>query len=331
MLVGQSARGKMNHFFRLVCPDCKVALSESTVCEGCGKTYVWLKPGKLISFQDDSDHFYQEYYQGICRNSYNQTSRLLNSLLSIREKLSLVTRRERFFRSYLKGKGNMLILDVACGYGRRLFTEYGKVIGLDIVLEPLYDASELYDLCVHGDAFSIPFPSEYLDYIVSSDFLGHIPVEHKDDLYQELRRVLKPGGKMFHIIETDANNWHFRFAHRYPELFQKYFVEAIGGHFGLELPSCAIKRLEDNGFRVMSAKKIWGEMWQVREYKMRFDNEYQYKSKLIKAIVILSKALSANVFIEEALNILLNPISALAERLTPLDNGQGLMVYCQKE
>lgn len=321
----------MNHFFRLVCPDCKVALSESTVCEGCGKTYVWLKPSKLISFQDASDYFYQEYYQGICRNSYNQTSRLLKSLLSIRERLSLVTRRERFFRRYLKGKGDLLILDVACGYGRRLFTEYGEVIGLDIVLEPLYDASELYDLCVHGDAFTIPFSDDYFDYIVSSDFLGHIPVERKNDLYQEFWRVLKPNGKMLHVIETDANNWHFRFAHRYPELFHKYFVEAIGGHFGLELPTKAIGRLEASGFKILEAGKIWGDLWQIQEYKMRFDNEYRGKSWLIGAIVSLSKLLSANVVAQEAFNILLNPISAVVERLTPLDNGQGLMVYCQKE
>jgi SAM-dependent methyltransferase len=95
--------------------------------------------------------------------------------LWLRERLSLSARRERFFRSYLGGKDNLLILDVACGYGRKLFTEYGRVIGLDIVLEPLYGASELYDLCVHADAFLIPFPNEYFDYVVSSDFLGHIP------------------------------------------------------------------------------------------------------------------------------------------------------------
>ena len=77
-------------------------------------------------------------------------------------------------------------------------------------------------------------------------------------LAKESKRVLKPEGKMLHVIETDANNWHFRFAHRYPELFQKYFVEALGGHFGLELPSAAISRFEANGFVILEATKIWG-------------------------------------------------------------------------
>jgi len=61
-----------------------------------------------------------------------------------------------------------------------------------------------------------------------------------------------------------------------------------------------------------------------------FDNEYKAQSKLIAAMVILSKALSANVLVREATNMALNPVSAIVERLTPLDNGQGLMIVCQK-
>jgi SAM-dependent methyltransferase len=320
----------MNYPFQLICPNCKTTLVENTVCERCGKTCVCLKEGRLISFQPDSAQFYQRCWEGIWKGRSDLHLPLKDTLLWLRERLSLSARRERFFRSYLGGKDNLLILDVACGYGRKLFTEYGRVIGLDIVLEPLYGASELYDLCVHADAFSIPFPNEYFDCVVSSDFLGHIPLERKDDLYQEFRRILKPGGKMLHVMETDANNWHFRFAHRYPELFHKYFVEAIGGHFGLELPSKALRRLEANGFRVLEAKKIWGELWEIEAYKGMFNNEYKEKSKLIYALVTLSRVLSANIVVREATNIVLNPVSALVERLTPLDNGQGLMVFCQK-
>lgn len=61
-----------------------------------------------------------------------------------------------------------------------------------------------------------------------------------------------------------------------------------------------------------------------------FDNEYQEKSRLIRVVVSFSKVLSANLVVREVINIMLNPISAILERLTPLDNGQGLMVFCQK-
>jgi hypothetical protein len=36
-------------------------------------------------------------------------------------------RRERFFKKHLR-KGDYVILDLACGYGRELFTSYGKVL-----------------------------------------------------------------------------------------------------------------------------------------------------------------------------------------------------------
>lgn len=320
----------MKSHFQLVCPICKTALTETTACPSCGKKYVWLKEDKLVSFQADSDQFYQRCYESIWKSKSDTRLPFKHALMSVYEQFSLSARRERFFRHHLDRKDDALILDVACGGGRKLFKEYGRVVGLDIVLEPLYGASEIYDMCVHGDAFSMPFPDEYFDCIVSSDFLGHIPLERKGDLYREFRRVLKPNGKMVHVMETDANNWHFRFAHRYPELFQKHFVEAIGGHFGLELPSKAVQRLESNGFKVLEAKKIWGELWEIQGYKLVFDNEYKKTSRLIAALVILSKALSANVLVWEATNIALNPVSAILERLTPLDNGQGLMVVCQK-
>lgn len=319
----------MNSIFTLVCPECKTAIDETGTCKNCGRKYVWLKKG-LISFQDNTDLFYKGCYERQWKRGRDLIIPLKQTLLSLRESLSLSTRRERFFRSNLAGNSNLLILDVACGYGRKLFKHYGRVIGLDIVLEPLHSASELYDLCVHANAFSMPFPDEYFDYIVSSDFLGHIPLEQKGDLYREFRRVLKTGGRMLHVLETDANNWHFRFAHRYPDLFRKYFVEGIGGHFGLELPTRAVARIEANGFKVLEARKIWGDIWQIQEYRLMFDNEFKDKSKLIKALVILSWLLGANVVVQELVNIVLNPVSAVVERLTPLDNGQGLMVVCEK-
>lgn len=219
----------MNSIFTLICPECKTAIDETATCKNCGRKYVWLNKG-LISFQPNPDLFYKGCYETTWRGGYDLSVPLKQTLLSVRERLSISTRRERFFRSHLAGNKNLLILDVACGYGRKLFKRYGKVIGLDIVVEPLYSASELYDLCVN--AFSMPFPDEYFDYAVSSDFLGHIPLDQEGDLSREFRRVPKLGGRMLHIMETDANNWHFRFAHRYPDLFRKYFVESIGGHLG---------------------------------------------------------------------------------------------------
>lgn len=72
----------------------------------------------------------------------------------------------------------------------------------------------------------------------------------------EIYRVLKPGGKIIHIIENDSTNLWFRIAHRYPDLFQKYFIEKIGGHVGLDLPSACVRRFEAHQPSVISSKKL---------------------------------------------------------------------------
>jgi ubiquinone/menaquinone biosynthesis C-methylase UbiE len=303
-------------------------------CSGCGKAYRWIREDQLLSLQPSEDAFYETCYEGLWRKKSSFLTRR-NPLKSLQEATSLSERRRRFFRSQLKKlvkerPGRPLVLDVACGRGRKEFAQDCDVVGLDVVLSPLYDASDLYEFCVHADAVPLPFPDAAFDAIVSSDFLGHVPSERKDDLFGEFHRVLRAEGKMIHILETDANNWHFRFAHRYPDLFQKYFVEAIGGHFGLELPSRVIRRLEASGFEVEHASKICGDLWQINEYKIMFDNEYRQKSKLIRGLVMVSKALSFNVGLREATNVALNPVAAVVERRTPLDNGQGLMVVCRK-
>lgn len=147
--------------FQLIYPACKSQLDENLVCEHCSKRYIRLKE-RLISFEIALDAFYEQCYAEKWTEPAALSIPLQHPVLWLREKLSLSTRRERFFRSHLSKKGRPLILDVGCGYGRRLFTEYGAVIGLDIVLKPLYAASEIYDLCVHANAFSIPFQMSIL-------------------------------------------------------------------------------------------------------------------------------------------------------------------------
>ncbi|MCL0034682.1 hypothetical protein M1N21_02030 [Dehalococcoidia bacterium] len=138
--------------FQLICPACKSPLLENAVCESCGKRYNWLKE-RLVSFSIGPDTFYEQLYDEKWRRETSLSIPLKDILLSLREKLSLSARRERFFRRHLSKvskDSRPLILDVACGYGRRLFTEYGMVVGLDIVVKPLYRASEVYELCVHA-------------------------------------------------------------------------------------------------------------------------------------------------------------------------------------
>ncbi len=266
------------------------------------------------------DEHGQKWFQGLNRQSIFK---------KILETISLAYRRERFFRRHLKGT-NQTILDLACGAGRDYFTKYGYVVGVDLSHDALKIAKDRYQLTIQSGVMRLPFADNTFDYVVSSDFLGHVRNVDKDALQQEIRRVMKPAGRTIHVIETDSNNIFFRFAHRYPDLFQEYLVEKIGGHVGLELPTDCVARWEKNGFVLPVVKKIWGVIWPVQYYIDLFDGKYKEKSRAIRVIVAAAKVLSRVKVVQVAVNIILNPINSIVESLTPLNRGQGLMIVGTK-
>jgi len=319
----------------LVCPKCKNKLQTRENWYECSTCSFGLqsKNGVLVydsvsasvdqNFYDkiyESEHGLQ-WFQGLNRDSL--AKRIL-------EKISLSYRRERFFKKNIKGKNN-LILDLACGAGRDYFKQFGTVIGIDLSYSPLQQAKRRYDTVIQSGCDALPFADNTFDYVVSSDFFGHVRADDKDKIIKEILRVLKPGGITLNVIETDSDNVWFKIAHKKPELFQKYFIEKVGGHIGLEMPSVCVKRWQNSGFMIISSEKIWGLIWPIEYYRDFFDNEYNDGSILVRLVVIKSKILSRYKVIKVVINILLNPINYLVELFTPLNHGNGLMLICQKK
>lgn len=313
----------------IACAQCRQPLSAQDsgyFCEPCQFKLVW-DQGVLVDAQvaQEKDKTYydaiyhhehgQKWFQGL--NRQNIFKRIL-------ELISLSYRRERFFRRHITG-ANKTILDLACGAGRDYFVKHGEVVGIDLSYDALHIAKNRYQLVIQSGVGRLPFPDGTFDYVISSDFLGHVRNEDKDALQQEIWRVLKPDGRTVHVIETDSNNVLFRFAHRYPELFQEYFVEKIGGHVGLELPTDCVTRWQKNGFALPVVKKIWGVIWPIQYYIDSFGGPYQEKSVGIRALVAVARVLSRFKVVQVAVNIFLNPINSAVESITPLDRGQGLM------
>ncbi len=108
--------------------------------------------------------------------------------------------------SLIKIKPVDKILDVGCGIGgsaRFLASNYGCfVTGIDITEEYCNAAAELSKLLKlenktefhHADTIDLPFEKESFD-IVWSEHV-QMNVENKQKLYEEIYRVLKPGGKL---------------------------------------------------------------------------------------------------------------------------------------
>ncbi len=318
----------------LYCPHCHERLRENEIEARCEKCLFRLKKkdgvfvNETVVVEKDKS-YYDSIYTDAHGQKWVQGLNRKSILKQFLEFISLSYRRERFFKKHLQGKG-MRILDVACGAGRDYFAEYGSVVGVDLSFEPLTIAKHRYACVLQSGATNLPFADGIFDYVVSSDFFGHVREQDKDAIIKEMSRVLKPGGKTIHIIETDSSNYWFRFAHRFPDLFKKYFIEQIGGHVGLELPSACVARFERAGFKVSVAEKIWGLIWPIQDYASLFNNEYKEKSVIVRMVVALSNWLSAVKLVQVGVNIFLNPLNLVVEYFTSLDHSQGLMLVAEK-
>ena len=100
------------------------------------------------------------------------------------------------------------VLDCGCGTGtlaviakRRVGSE-GRVQGVDLSRDQLAVArrkaqKEKLDIEFHeGSIDGLPFPDESFDAIFSTLMLHHVPEDVKRRAFREMRRVLKPGGRI---------------------------------------------------------------------------------------------------------------------------------------
>jgi ubiquinone/menaquinone biosynthesis C-methylase UbiE len=176
----------------------------------------------------------------------------------------------------------------------------------------------------------LPFPDQTFKYVVSADFFGHVPITEKEMIISEMTRVLVPGGIMAHVIETDSVNLFFRFAHRYPDLFRKYFIEQIGGHYGLEMPTAVVQRFNKHGLKILQVEKMFGPIWDTRLYIAQFNNEYLRYSRLLRGWIAMCRLLSSNPLTMVIADALLGIASNAVDRFKPLDNTQGIFLVAKK-
>jgi len=89
------------------------------------------------------------------------------------------------------------LLDLGCGRGLETKTDYKKLCGHTIGVDPT-DAvmdNPYVDEKLVGSAYELPVDDQSVDVITSQQVLEHI--EFPEKLFFEANRVLKPGGKLF--------------------------------------------------------------------------------------------------------------------------------------
>jgi SAM-dependent methyltransferase len=149
------------------------------------------------------------------------------------------------------------VLDLGCGGGRHAFALLRKgadVVALDYSMAEVETVSAMFAamreagevpadaraVAVRGDAYRLPFPDGAFDVVVASEVLEHL---HDDDkAFAELRRVLKPGGR----IAVTVPRW---FPERVCWALSDAYHEVEGGHVRIYQRNQVLRRLRDQRMR----------------------------------------------------------------------------------
>lgn len=134
------------------------------------------------------------------------------------------------------GKRGLRILDAGCGTGgnARFLRRYGTVAGIDLAAPALeLGGPRLPGVLAQASVLELPFKSASFDLVTSFDVLYHRAVPDEQRALREVRRVLKPGGRL--LIRLPAYEFlrskHDRAVHtrrRYTLATARAMIEAGG-------------------------------------------------------------------------------------------------------
>ena len=219
---------------------------------------------------------------------------------------------------------------MGCGGGNELLSAWNTV-GVDLSFAGLRSAKNIYRAVATADATALPFAEATFDVISSWDVFEHVAFGYKDAVLAEWRRVLKPGGRMLHIVAAHCTAPFYRLVNREPELFQQYFVE-LDGHYGLELPSQIAARFEAAGFAV---ERNWtffrAGIFPPEEYVKRLGPGYAAQSRLLKAFASFGRACERNRPLDMAMSFATGAAAHALNPLLPSDWGSTAFIVARRD
>ena len=252
----------------------------------------------------------------------------------IRIPFSLSAKRDRFFLKSIRHlPPRSKILDLGCGSGRAYFAQNGnQVVGVDLCQPLLDQACAFYSKCVLQDIFEFlrDDPGIY-DCVVSSDVIGHIPFELHPKLYQEIARHLRPGGVTAHFVEVEHHSfWSNLGLALSPELFQQEFVHRVG-HIALRPIKEHVDHLANAGLKVVDLRVMASHIVECGMVHAMFWPAYAPVAPVwLQLATRFDRMLSQNMFVKEAVNLVLNPLEAVNTALQRRENTTAMMVCAQK-
>jgi SAM-dependent methyltransferase len=235
-------RGLAERVHLLACPACRSRLAggrDAVTCPSCGARYP--VENDIVRFVG-TDTFYEGAYQGTIRYLPAQTriSRL---------GLYLVSTHYLYWVEQYVPQGARL-LELGAGGGVRFFARHARTTALDVSFGSLGLLDPGYELALQADALHLPVAEGAYDAAASAYFYEHIATADKPKLLAELRRALRPGGRVVFLFDVASYNPLFRWLRRDEQKFHECFVEH-DHHYGLERATESLRGFEQAGFRVI--------------------------------------------------------------------------------
>lgn len=205
----------------------------------------------MLSYLNNK-YLHQSFFPGFI-------SVFINPFYFIRKRLA---ERIKLLAPEMDGK----LLDFGCGAKpyKSLFSNVTDYIGIDIENEGHDHKNEKIDVYYNGDV--IPFDNDTFDSVLTTEVLEHVP--DVDRCLKEIRRVLKPNGK---LLITVPFIWQ---EHEMPFDFRRFSSIGIRKH------------LIDNGFNILIEEKSGNFLEVVIQLWMTYLRRIFYiKNKYINIIL----------------------------------------------
>jgi len=214
-------------------------------CPDCGRHY--RSQGGVACFLAQGDAFYEEKYLGDAPVRWlPRQDRFPWSLPLWLMKSGYVWAVRRHV-----AKGST-VLEIGCASGIRYLSNRYRMIGLDLSASSLARTANFYTASLQADLVAgIPLPDASVDAVISSFVWEHILAGQKPRVLAELRRVLRPGGKLIFLYDVDSRHpLYRRLQAADPERFQQVLIDREG-HAGWQNAKDNAGAFEAAGLRVL--------------------------------------------------------------------------------
>ena len=141
-----------------------------------------------------------------------------------------------------------LVLDLGCGdcYITNVISKKSDVIGADISQKALKLGKSIYPnlKVLTGSAVSIPLKKNSVDFVTTSKIIEHLTPDDAEKMLEEIKRVLKSGGKLILSTSNPLNIWekilhiYLKFKSEEEEHIKEYLTEdlyqTVNSHLSIE-------------------------------------------------------------------------------------------------